>query len=119
MTRMKERVDQAQLLYFCKPWSSRFAAGQWRYILHIRDSDPLLWARRMCKNTFNPHVDPHGTYSPSRMRGRPRMKWDDHVLKFCHQRWPHLSHMHWFDILVSNDLHDCEDAFVRFVSESL
>ena len=51
--------------------------------------------------------------------GRPRQKWDDHIHGFCKYIWPELAHLHWFDILITRQLPDLENAYVVFLSRAL
>ena len=49
MKRMNDRLDQGQRLFYCEPWSIRFARNQWRYIQHLIKAYPLLWTRILYK----------------------------------------------------------------------
>ena len=79
MKRMNLRLAHGQVLFYCQPWSMTFARSQWRYVLHIIDAYPLLWARIMWKYNFHPSCDPESECLPDRAVGRPRQRWDDHI----------------------------------------
>ena len=72
----------------------------------------------MCKFNFNPHDDSIADYLPFRTAGRPCLRWDDHIHQYCWKRWPHLYHVHWFDILKDVNFKDYEDDYVLFMSGS-
>ena len=78
MVRMNQRLSRAEQLYFCQPCSISFVRNQWKYIFHLIDAYPLLWARIMLKFNFNPVNDPEASAIPYRMCGRPRLRWDRH-----------------------------------------
>ena len=115
MSRMKRRLEHGQMLYYCEPWSIRFARAQWRYINHILHGPLLLWARTLCKYNWNPHRDHAADALPHRGQGRPRMRWDDNIHRFCHSKWPHLQDYHWFDLLIDVEMKDLEDEFIIFI----
>ena len=94
MLKMNQRLLFGQSLHFCEPWSISFARAQWRYVHHIIDANPLLWARFMCRFNFNLVEDFSRWAIPHRNRGRPRMRWDDNIHSFCWTRWPHLRGCH-------------------------
>ena len=112
MTRMNLRLEHGQALYYCQPWSMMFARRQWRYVLHIIDAYPLLWARTMCKYNYNPPYDPDSDYLRHRTAGRPRQRWDDNIHAFVWKLWPHYHGRHWFDILSQNRWSNYEDESV-------
>ena len=73
----------------------------------------------MSKFNFNPNFDAIVEYLPSRAQGRPAQKWDDYIHEFLWTRFPtHLGH-HWFDIILANDVRDCEDEYVVFLGDKL
>ena len=117
MRRMKIRFETRQRLYYCVPWSIIFAKNQWKYINHIIQSHPFAWVRRMAKFNLNSHDDINSDFLSYRIRGRPRIRWDDHVAQFCKSRWPENSNVHWIDILENIAMADFENEFVKFVTD--
>ena len=115
MVRMNQRLSRAEQLYFCQPWSISFARNQWKYIFHLIDAYPLLWARIMLKFNFNPVYDPEASAIPYRMPGRPRLRWDDHIHGFCWKTWPQYHGRHWFDILSHTRNENFEDEYVLYL----
>ena len=116
MKRMNHRLEQGQRIYFCEPWSMIFARSQWRYIKHLMDAYPLLWARIMCKFNKYPTNDIDCDFLPRRAPGHPRMRWDDHVRSFCYKIWPESQGRHWFDILCNQDIVKYENEYVLFIA---
>ena len=116
MKRMKTRLEWGQTLFYCEPWTIRFARIQWRYIQHLIGAYPLLWARIMCKFNIYPTDDPQSEFLPHRYPGHPRMRWDDHIRSFCNKIWPELRGRHWFDILCHHDLSKYEDEYVLYIA---
>ena len=82
MKRMNDRLDQGQRIFYCEPWSIRFARNQWRYIQHLIKAYPLLWARILFKYNAYTSDDPESDFLPHRSPGHPRMRWDDHIHSF-------------------------------------
>ena len=115
MVRMNQRLSRAEQLYFCQPWSISFARNQWKYIFHLIDAYPLLWARIMLKFNFNPVYDPEASAIPYRMFGRPRLRWDDLIHRFCWKTWPQYHGRHWFDILSHTRHENFEDDYVSYL----
>ena len=113
--RMNLRLTHGQALFYSQPLSMTFARSQWRYVLHIIDAYPLLWARTMCKYNFKPPYDPESEYLPHRTVGRPRQRWDDHVHAFVWKTWPQYYGRHWFDIISQHRCSNYEDEFVLFL----
>ena len=116
MAIMKDRFARAQCLYYSEPWSMRFARNQWRYINHLLRGSPLLWSRSLCKYNWSSHIDSSSSSLPQRRQGRPRMRWDDNIHKFCQRYFPDQRYRHWVDdVLVHVDMQDFEDEFVIFL----
>ena len=115
MRRMKQRLDNADRLYHCRPWSMSFARSQWRFVDHLLHGDISLWSRILCKYNWSPVYDEYAMATPQRRPGHPRMRWDDHIHAFCTFLWPQLQDRRWFDILVHHDLFQYEKAFVAFL----
>ena len=118
MVRMNTRLQHASSLYYCESWMSKFARGQWRYVHHLLRGPLHLWARVLCKYNWSPHFDPWYDADPHRRQGHPNMRWDDHIHRFCHVKWPHLRDRHWFDILVHQVMHALEAEYANFICES-
>ena len=116
MKRMNDRLEEAQRLFFCEPWSMIFARSQWRYVKHLMDAYPLLWARIMIKFNKYSTDDPECDFLPYRTPGHPRMRWDDHIHSFCYKIWPRLRGRHWFDILCHQDVASYEDEFILHIA---
>ena len=117
MTPLNLRLGHGHALYYCQPWSMIFARSQWRYVLHIIDAYPLLWARTMCKYNYNPQYDPESDHLPHRTAGRPRQRWDDNIHAFVWKTWPHYHGRHWFDILSQHRLSNYDDEYVLFLAK--
>ena len=116
MKRMNNRLEEGQRLFFCEPWSMVLARSQWRYVIHLMDAYPLLWARIMSKYNKYPTDDPACDYLPRRAPGHPRMRWDDHIHSFCFKTWPRLRGSHWFDILCHQDPVNYEDEYILYIA---
>ena len=82
MQRMNERLRRANHLYYCEPWSMKFARGQWRYVHHLATAPTQLWGKCLCKYTWNSFDDFAGDTVPYHLPGHPRMKWDHSIHGF-------------------------------------
>ena len=78
-------------------------------ILRIKALPSESWINESCEWAPNEIDDASSDYVPHRCRGRPRLKWDSVVRKFCelqhNQSWQNLS----IDVL-NNSM----DAFVQY-----
>ena len=119
MSRMKRRIQQTELLYKCKTWSTQYAKLQWRYVNHIMNTHPSNWIKRLCDYTKNLQQDPFSPISPMRRRGHPRCKWDDYIFQFCRLRWPDRSTWHWIEIFTEENVLTYENEFVDFIARIL
>ena len=118
MHKMSERLAAGERLYTCQPWSQAFARAQWRLIGHLVRAPPMLWARAVCKLNYRPVHDPVSAHRPFRTRGRPHMRWDDHVKYFCVEKFPLAEGRHWSDLLTRENVDSLEDAFIEFLTSA-
>ena len=95
MRRMNARMERAMKLHFVNSWECQILYAWWRYAIHLALSDAnapwkilLQWDPRLIQ-------DPTFEFSPHRMRGRPRTRWDDDLREFSihkfgyHKDWTH------------------------------
>ena len=115
MARMNRRLEHGQRLYHCQAWSLVFAKAQWRYALHITNGAMTAWAHRISKFNVQPRLDPQSPHIPQRARGRPQIRWDDHIKNFCKHQLGMPAHMHWVDYLSSSD-YQFEDMYAEFLT---
>ena len=113
MQRMNQRLEKAQFLYFCQPWSTTFARAQWRYALHVVKSTSL-WSHELRSFNCNGHVDVASDVVQTRTQGHPFTRWDDQLKDFCHRRWPVQNHLHWTQLIYPSE--DLEQEFVSFLT---
>ena len=114
MQRMNQRLEHAQQLFLCQPWSERYARNQWRYVGHLLKQEVSSWAKVMA-SVASPIHDPFGEYVPHRSQGRPRLRWDNHIQQFCLMKWPLEVEKHWLDILEYVDATQFENEYVAFL----
>ena len=92
------------------------ARYQWKMILRIKSAFDDSWIKRSSMWQPNLTENHSSEYVPHRNRGRPYLRWDDIVSKFCNlvhnDSWQNLS----IDVLNSSmddfiqyfcDSHDC------------
>ena len=99
MRRMNHRLAFDEQLYFCQPWSIMFARMQWRYCLRVVRASSLAWQYHLRRHNVIPKIDPASPHLPYRNRGRPLLRWDDHIRCFCTLTWPARYGRHWNDIM--------------------
>ena len=116
MARMSQRLERADQLYHCEPWSRMYAKNQWRYAEHIINGSDALWSSRLADYNSKPNWDAHAPFAPRRSRGRPCMKWDDRLHSFCEERWPNRCGEHWTNTLGDANMRLLEDAYMNFVT---
>ena len=68
MTRMKNKLEQANRIFQTTPWLDALRSQQWRFLAHLQCS-PCSWPRHLAR------WSPHGF----RSQGRPHLRWDDHA----------------------------------------
>ena len=112
---MKRRLESAQNQFYIVPWSERFARAQWRFALHLQSLNSESWARNITLFSSQFINDPAAEYEPHRIQGRPHMRWDDYISKFCRLHWPEFETDHWIEVLGKVNAAENEDAFVSFV----
>ena len=115
MHRMNQRLDAAQSYYYCMPWSERFARSQWRFAAHIQSLFLQSWAHQMILYSPQHNEDPYAEYLANRSQGRPHMRWDDYLQKFCELTWPEYGNDHWISTLGKIDIKSYEAAYVSHV----
>ena len=118
MERMNLRLSHGQSLHSCEDWSCLVLRYQWRYVFHLLQSYPSLWARILANHNACPHADPHRAEIPHRRQARPHQRWDDYLQQLCRHLWL-LIRGHWFEILCLDDgLQAYEDLYVDFVRQA-
>ena len=118
MIRMNIRLENAQNLFHCQPWSRRWARGQWKYACHLASKNCHSWAKTLTLESTLGKNDVFALYVPHRSVGRPRLRWDDYLRHFFHDYFPLERHRHWLQICscISNEMF--EDMFVNYVVSS-
>ena len=109
MRRMKYRVQRALQQHPLTPWRRKIAKYLWKLVLRIKTSPSESWINESSEWAPNEIDDVSCDYFPYRCRGRPCLKWDSVVRKFCafqhNQSWQNLSIDVW-----NNSM----DAFIRY-----
>ena len=109
MRRMKDRVACALQQHPVMPWKKRIGKDLWKFILRVKSAPDESWIHQSSMWAPNELSDETSAFFPYRCRGRPLLKWDSVVRKFCSLRynesWQKLS----TDILSS-----CTDDFVQY-----
>ena len=114
---MNLRLEYAQSQHYLQSWTTAYAKHQWTYISHLLELSPTSWARQMARYPSEAISDPHAIYDPFRHPGRPRLKWDHYIEKFCYYLYPD-THEHWIDILSIENLIGLSESYINFVSSS-
>ena len=65
-----------------------------------------------------PKIYPHSPYLPYRQVGRPQLKWDDHIRRFCIFKRPDLNDFHWDEILIHRYFADLEEEYIICISHT-
>ena len=76
MRRMRVKVELADQAYPTKSWVECIWSQQWRFICHLHGS-LCVWPRLLATWQPNGH----------RSQGRPVTCWDDHINKYCRDRF--------------------------------
>ena len=83
MHRMKHRVENALQRYPVMSWRRRLAKCLWKYVLRIKAAPSESWIAQFPMWVPSESEDPYSEYVPYRRRGRPYLKWDSCVRKYC------------------------------------
>ena len=88
MRRMRYRVARADSVWPSRSWLETIWLQQWHFVAHLHDS-ACDWPRLLA------NWQPDGC----RFQGRPHLRWDDHINRFCRQKfqcdnWSHISSAH-------------------------
>ena len=112
MRRMKLRVDRALGNFAIVPWKERIAKYLWKFILRIKTARSESWIKLASEWKPNECDDAFNEYLAHRDRGRPNLRWDDVVNRFCrlhfHESWQNVP----FEALGGSINH-----FIAFFSE--
>ena len=88
MRRMRSRVARADAVHPSKPWIESIWLQQWHFMTHLHDS-ACDWPRLLA------------TWQPDgyRLQGRPHLRWDDHMDRFCRLKfqcnnWSQVANAH-------------------------
>ena len=95
MRRMKLRVARALGSCAIMPWKNRLAKYLWKFILRVKNARSESWIKLASEWQPNECDDAFNEYLAHRDRGRPTLRWDDAVNRFCrlhyHESWQELS----------------------------
>lgn len=94
MSRMKDRVHRALLQRPVIPWTTRIGKALWKLIVRIKEAPSESWISQSSKWFPNECEDESTEFLAYRGRGRPSLKWDDVVTRFCqlhfNQSWQNV-----------------------------
>ena len=95
MRRMNLRVARALGTYPTIWWKTRIAKYLWKFILRVQAAPDNSWIKLASNWEPNECEDAFNEYFAYRSRGRPNLRWDDAVTKFCrlhfNESWQKLS----------------------------
>ena len=109
MHRMKDRVEDALLRHPVMLWKERIAKYLWKFIVRVKKAPCDQWISLSSKWVPNECEDESNEFYAYRVRGRPYLKWDDVVSRFCqirfNQSWQNIP----FDVFCTsaNDFISC------------
>jgi hypothetical protein len=87
MHRMKDRVEDALLRHPVMLWKERIAKYLWKFIVRVKKAPCDQWISLSSKWFPNGCEDESSEFYAYRVRGRPYLKWDDVVSRFCQIRF--------------------------------
>ena len=112
MRRMKDRVQHALLQYPVMMWKQRIAKHLWKFMLRVKTAPTDQWISQSSKWVPSECEDASSEFFAYRGRGRPFLKWDDNVSRFCqchfNQSWQNVS---------LDDFRNSLDDFIAFSSD--
>ena len=114
MHRMKYRVNQALQQYPVAWWTRRLATYLWKFAIRVKTSLPECWIAQSCEWEPNLIEDAFCEFSPYRDVGRPRLKWDDVLNRFCRIHF----NVGWKSVPVASFYNRMQD-FVNFYNRDL
>ena len=82
MKRMNDRLENAQSLYYCEDWSSKYAKNLWKYAYHVACLGSEQWARVLTLESRKIRQDTDAIFAPFRSPGRPKLRLDDEFASF-------------------------------------
>ena len=109
MHRMKYRVENALRKHPIMMWRRRLGAYLWKFILRIRAAPSESWIAQSSMWAPNESEDPYCEYLPYRCRGRPSLKWDTSVCRYCNSHF----NASWQELPI-DVLRNKMDEFVNF-----
>lgn len=71
--------------------------------MHILESPIERWNSRMVTYTIVPKIDPVSPYLSHRQFGRPMLRWDINLRKFCADTWSAMCDQHCGNVLSTID----------------
>lgn len=114
MRRMRDRMLTAEVQYKCTDWSYQLLKNQWHYAKHLSLKGNEHWGKQMTLYMHANFQDPHALHLYFRCPGRPQLRWDDRISKFCRYMWPERRSEHWLGVISSINVHDYETQFINF-----
>ena len=93
-------------------FSAESMALGFTYIL----GSPHLWVFCLLDYNIRVKIDPHSVDLPHRGPGRPRMRWDDVVQKFCEEILDINQDHYWSDMSQAVEMNNLEDHYVAFMT---
>ena len=94
MRRMKLKVATALCQWDVKPWSARIAKNQWLHAVRVNSMTSDRWAK-LCARWEPARINDQALLTrPSRDKGRPYLRWDDNLSKYCGNQFG----TKWYDV---------------------
>ena len=109
MRRMKHRVDHALSKYPIKMWKERLAIYLWNFVLRVKAAPATSWMSQSSNWEPNLSEDASSEYVANRRRGRPNLKWDSAIDKFCRMHF----NSSWQNVSITV-LGNSRDRFVQY-----
>ena len=96
MSRMKKKMIYANTLYHVESWDTRILKMQINYMLHLSTLDHFHPARILLDQNPMKIRDSSQISYPYRSVGRPKIKWNHFLVKFCRDQF-NMTMMDWLD----------------------
>ena len=108
MRRMKLKVAAALGQWDVKPWSARISKKRWLLATKVNSMSMERWAKLCVKWEPATINDPALVKRPSRDRGRPYLRWDDTLSKYCETHFNKKWHDVPEDLMMAHIQNYCE-----------
>ena len=114
MHRMKERVNRGLRQHPVKWWTQRLGTYLWQFAVRVKASLPDSWIVQSSEWEPNLIEDASCEYHPYRRVGRPYLKWDDVLNRFCGSYF----NSRWQEVPIAS-FNECLVQFVEFYNEGV